>query len=182
MNAAKLAAAELPAGKGLTAKERVNAVLRAHKETLDKVDKNVRNIFSATLYLYAAPDVKIEVSKGKGESAPVVMKASEAVKSGIAKHALLAAAKEIREQEGTANKGGEGTKAKEAKADPLKPSIIAALPAIIADAKALKELRAELEKLGYKLTASKSVTTRKPAPASIAGMVKQVSDMPAATI
>jgi hypothetical protein len=184
MKAAELAAAELPAGKNLTAKEKVNAVIKAHAVTLAEVDQNVRAIFSATLTLLAAPNQQVEFMKGKNEAAPVYMKASEAVKAGIAKHALIAAAKEVREAEGTANKGGAGTKPKTdaQKVDAMKPSFIAALPAIVADVKALSELRAELKKLGFNLTASKAVGARKPAPASIAGMTKQISEMAPATI
>jgi hypothetical protein len=187
LQAADLAKADLPTTKGLTNKERVAAVTKMYAVALTGLDDNAKGIFRNALTLHCVPDMPVEVLPAKGDTPPVIMKASEALKADISKHALTAAASAARESQGTANKKAV-QKAEAKKPDVLTVGLLSQLPAIVNDKKAFDELKAALLKLGYKITANKSVAEVKTKPA-FSDMVKtltankpDLSDLPPAPL
>lgn len=187
--AAQAAAPELKASTAKLSNDKVNEVAKAHKKVFDGLDANVKTLFRSALLLLCNPEMTVEFTPaGKNGASPVMMKAADAVKAGISKHAIVAAAKGVREAEGSAKAAGQGRKA-EVNATPktgLTPSFIATLNTALTDAAMKMELVGILAAAGYTLAPAKATKTRKakaaPAVATIAGMVQQLNDLPAAPL
>ena len=188
--AAQAAAPELKASTAKLSNDKVNEVAKAHKKVFDGLDANVKTLFRSALLLLCVPEMTVEFTPaGKNGASPVMMKAADAVKAGISKHAIVAAAKGVREAEGSAKAAGQGRKT-EANAAPktgLSPSFIATLNTALKDATMRIELEGILAAAGYTLAAAKATKSRKakttaPAVATIAGMVEQINSLPAAPL
>jgi hypothetical protein len=164
--AAKLAAAELPKGKPIA--DAVAAVVALHKTAFAAAGHNVKAIFTDALWLLAAPaaeTVEIKVA-GTPDNKPHNVKAADAVEQP--KHAMRAAAAQVRELHGASRAKGGGRKAAailpvnaSAQAAIDNATFFAELTRRIADPADLAKIVAALETAGY--TVSKKGKTVKSA-------------------
>lgn len=169
--AASMALAEVKGMPDLkTVTDKAGFIAKLHADDLAKLSVNEKAIFKDSLFLLLAPETVIEVKPAKGNQGAVTMAAGEAMPT-ISKHALRAAASEIRNAEG---KGRASKGAPKSKTAIFAPSFLNAIPQIIADKKALAELKGALAAVGYELTRIRAVE-RVRKPASISGMVSQIN-------
>lgn len=160
-----------------TVSEKADFIVKVHADDLKTLSTNEKAIFKDSLFLLLKPEAVVEVKPAKGNQGAVHMAAKDAIAT-ISKHALRAAASEIRNEEGK-GRSSKGTSNKP-KADALTPSLVAAIPQIVANPKSLAELKTALAAVGFTLAPTKATSKRKTEVANIAGMVQQIANMQAA--
>ena len=168
--AAKLAALQLnPEEADVMA--RVDAVCKLYAEDFAAAGHNIRAIFKDALLLLALPETPVSVAQGKTE-----IHATAAQFVDASKHAMRAAAKEVRDSIGAGRKSGGGRKAAAPKqATPAAPAVpqdvvtrsevdafsawLDAAPDYLSDAVYLPKIQARLAEAGW--TIGKAVKGRK---------------------
>lgn len=173
--AAKLAALQLnPAEADVMA--RVDAVVRLYAEDFTAAGHNIRAIFKDALILLALPETPVTVTQGKTD-----IHSTAAAFVDASKHAMRAAAKEVRDSIGAGRASGGGRKASTPKAKAaeaaaavgLAPDVVTmsevdaftawldAAPDYLSDAIYLSKLQARMLEAGFVLTLKKATQGRK---------------------
>ena len=143
-SAAQLASAEFSTDKGVTAKQKVDAVIATYAPTFALCDNNVKQHFTNCLWLLVAPDAQLEITPPKGKSGAVTMKASDVV-SKAGKHTIQKLAMEARAANGAGRKVTPRPSKKPA-------SFFELLAAALKDKDQLIKIKLTLANAGYALT------------------------------
>lgn len=170
--AAKLAALQLnPAEADVMA--RVDAVVKLYADDFAAAGHNIRAIFKDALILLALPETPVTVTQGKTD-----MHATAAAFVDASKHAMRAAAKEVRDSIGAGRASGGGRKSSAPKqvAPTAKstPEIFVTMSEVdafsawldaaqdyVSDAIYLQKLQARMLEAGFVLTLKKATQGRK---------------------
>ena len=143
-SAAQLASKEFSTDKGVSAKQKVDAVIATYAPTFALCDNNVKQHFTNCLWLLVAPDAQLEITPPKGTAGAITMKARDIV-ANAGKHTIQALAKEARDANGAGRKVS-------VKATKKPASFYDLLAAALKDKDQLIKIKLTLANAGYALT------------------------------